>query len=92
MKCENAFFKIGMSDKRGVTPLAWDILDCVKEFNGSVYIEKDGYQVAADSMVGILSLALANGDVIKVTCFGEDEFAIKLCLEKIGKVVCDQLT
>lgn len=80
-------FKVNVPDDRGNVPVARDILDCVREFQGSVYIEKDGRSVSAGSMVGILSLVLQNGDIIKVTCSGKDEFAMNLCLEKLGAVI-----
>lgn len=81
-------FKVNIPNDRGSVPVARDILDCVREFQGSVYIEKDGRSVSAGSMVGILSLVLQNGDIIKVTCSGKDEFSMNLCLAKIGEVVC----
>lgn len=81
-------FKVNVPDGRGNVPIARDILDCVREFQGSVYIEKDGRSVSAGSMVGILSLALQRGDIIKVTCSGKNEFSMNLCLAKIGGVVC----
>lgn len=81
-------YSVRLSDNRGGVPVARDILDCVREFQGSAYIEKDGRTVSAGSMVGILSLSISNGDTIKVSCFGGDDFAAKLCLEKIGNVVC----
>lgn len=79
-------FKVNIAN-RGEIPVARDILDCVRKFQGSVYIEKDGRTVSAGTMIGILSLGLQNGDNIKVTCSGVDEFAANLCLEKIGHVV-----
>lgn len=80
-------FKVNIPDDRGNVPMARDILDCVREYQGSVYIEKDGRSVSAGSMVGILSLALQSGDNIKVTCSRMDEFAMNLCLEKIGNTL-----
>lgn len=81
-------FSVKISDDRGSVPVARDILACVRDFQGSVYIEKDGRTVSAGAMVGILSLSISNGDTIKVSCFGKDDFAAKLCLEKIGNIVC----
>lgn len=81
-------FNVSFPDDRGGVPVARDILACVREFQGSVYIKKDGRTVSAASMVGILSLSISNGDTIKVSCFGGDDFAAKLCLEKIGDIVC----
>lgn len=80
-------FNINMQGKRGSVPFAQDILNCVREFKGSVLIEKYGRTVSANSLIGILSLGLQNRDEIKVTCYSSDEFNAKLCLEKIGSVV-----
>lgn len=79
-------FNVKIGDK-GSVPVARDILSCVSENNLSVYIEKDGRKVSANSMIGILSLGIANGDVLNVSCFGGDELAVKLCFEKIGRVL-----
>ncbi len=83
---ERIYNVVGVSEK-GFVPVARDILACVNDFQGSVYIEKDNRTVSARSMVGVLSLGLQNGDTVKVTCSGEDEFSVKLCLEKIGTVI-----
>ncbi len=80
-------YNVRLVADRGYVTVARDILDCVKDFQGSVYIEKDNRTVSARSMVGILSLGLQDGDVIKVTCSGEDELSVKLCLEKISAVI-----
>ncbi len=82
------YFRVGNLENRGDIPVARDILACVREFQGSVYIEKEGRQITANSMVGILSLSIANGDIVKVSCFGGDEAATKLCFEKIENVIC----
>lgn len=78
--------KIG---NKGQVPIARDIVVCANDFGGAVYIEKNGRRVSAYSLIGVLSLCIADGDVITVTCHGSDEFAAKLCLEKICKVVCE---
>ncbi len=80
-------YNVRLVADRGYVAVARDILDRVKDFQGSVYIEKDNRTVSARSMVGILSLGLQDGDVIKVTCSGEDELSVKLCLEKISAVI-----
>lgn len=81
-------FDVGIPDSKGNVSVARDILDCAKEYQGSVYIEKDGRTVSARSLLGILSLGLQNSDTVKVRCSGADEFFAKLCLEKIGSVIC----
>lgn len=77
-------FSVSVPDKRGRMAFAQDILKCVSEYHGSVYIEKNGRTVSANSLIGIVSLGLENEDVIKVTCSGNDEFAEKLFLEKLA--------
>ena len=80
-------YKVKIPDHRGNIPVARDILACAKDYQGFVRIEKDGRTVTGKSMIGILSLSLQNGDSIKVTCSGNDEFSAKLCLEKISMVI-----
>ncbi len=36
------YFRVGNLENRGDIPVARDILACVREFQGSVYIEKEG--------------------------------------------------
>lgn len=83
-----SIFTVNIKNNRGSVPVAWDITACVREFSGSVYMEKMGRRISANSMIGILSLAVTNGDNINVICYGDDEFSAKLCLEKIGNVLC----
>lgn len=80
-------FTVGLASDRGFVPVARDIIACVEGFQGAAYIEKGGRAVPARSMVGILSLGLQNGDVIKITCSDEDEFSAKLCLDKIENAI-----
>lgn len=77
-------FTVTIPVKRGRTSFAQDILKCVSEYRNSVYIEKNGRTVSANSLIGIVSLGLENGDNIKVSCMGNDEFSTKLFLEKLG--------
>lgn len=44
-------------------------LDC------EVYLEKDGKKVNAKSILGLLTLAISQGNVIDIICEGEDEEA-----------------
>lgn len=79
---EKDFF-VSVPDRRGRTAFAQDILKCVSDYRGSVYIEKNGRTVSANSLIGIVSLGLKNDDIIKVYCSGNDEFSAKLFLEKL---------
>lgn len=80
-------FSVNMQGKRGSVPFAQNILNCVRESKSNVLIEKHGRTITANSLVAILSLGLQDKDEIKVTCYGCDEFNVKLCLEKIGNVI-----
>lgn len=80
-------FTVKIGDK-GQVPIARDIVVCANDFGGAVYIEKDGRRISAYSLIGVLSLCVADEDIITVSCQGGDEFAAKLCLEKIGEIVC----
>lgn len=81
-------FNVKIGDK-GQVPIARDIVACANDFGGSVYIEKDGRKISAYSLIGVLSLCIADGDVITVTCRGSDEFAAKLCLERLVRLFAD---
>ena len=87
MKNIEKVFNVKIAAERGFVPVAREIVACICDFQGAVYIEKDNRAVSARSMIGILSLGLQSGDTVKVTCSGEDEFAMKLCLEKFGAVI-----
>ena len=80
-------YNVKIGDRRQVA-VARDIVTYASEVGGSVYVEKDGRKVSALSLIGILSLCIADGDVVTVTCCGINEFAENLCLEKIGKIIC----
>lgn len=74
------------SERKSVL-FAMDIANCAKDFQGEVYIEKDGRRVLGRSLIGVLSLALKCGDNIKIECVGGMDFPARLCLERIGKVL-----
>lgn len=48
----------------------------VAPLNANVTIEAKGKTANAKSLIGILSLGIANGDVVKVSVDGENEEAI----------------
>lgn len=80
-------FTVNISKNRGSVAVAQDILNCTREFQGYVYIKKNGKTILANSLIGILSLGLEDGDIIKVVCSGNGEFESKLCLNKIGDII-----
>ena len=44
------------------------------EFSSSIWIEQDNRRVNAKSLLGVLSLGIAQGDEITIIADGEDEF------------------
>lgn len=44
----------------------------LNKYSSDVYIEKDGYQVNAKSIIGVLTLAAVKGTELLVTAEGED--------------------
>ena len=44
-----------------------------QQFNGTVTIDKNGNEVDGKSMIGILKLAIKQGEIFQLTIDGEDE-------------------
>ncbi|MCL6597238.1 HPr family phosphocarrier protein [Alicyclobacillus macrosporangiidus] len=55
-------------------------------FSSEIYVEKDGKSVNAKSIMGIMSLAIANGQEIVIKAEGSDaEQAVEKLCEMISK-------
>jgi len=52
---------------------AAQLVQIAKQFNSNIMIEKDGEQVNAKSIMGVLMLACAKGQKIKIIANGDDE-------------------
>ncbi|MGQ9707092.1 MAG: HPr family phosphocarrier protein [bacterium] len=52
---------------------AAQLVQVAKQFNSEIMIEKDGERVNAKSIMGVLMLACAKGQKIKLIAEGEDE-------------------
>jgi len=52
---------------------AAQLVQIAKQFNSNIIIEKDGEQVNAKSIMGVLMLACAKGQKIKIIANGDDE-------------------
>jgi phosphocarrier protein len=52
---------------------AAQLVQIAKQYNSDVMIEKDGERVNAKSIMGVLMLACAKGQKIKIIANGEDE-------------------
>jgi phosphocarrier protein len=59
------------------------VVQAVKDFNCSVYIEKDTDQINAKSIMGLLTLGASYGAKLKLITDGEDEEAAMEALLKL---------
>ncbi|MDR1108230.1 MAG: HPr family phosphocarrier protein [Spirochaetaceae bacterium] len=51
------------------------LVQTAKDFEASIYLEKDGDQINGKSIMGIITLGAAYGSAIKIIAEGEDEQA-----------------
>lgn len=54
------------------TPVAM-LVQIASQFDSSIYLEAEGKKVNAKSIMGMMSLALDNGEKVTLICNGEDE-------------------
>ncbi len=59
------------------------IVQTANRFRSDVQFEKDGLQINAKSIMGVLTLAAGKGSVVVVSCEGEDAAA---AIEALAKV------
>lgn len=67
--------------------LAQELQSCIGDYKGSVFIEKDGRRVSVNSLIGILSLGITDGDALDFIVSEDDDNA-GLVLEKLRNVIC----
>ncbi len=65
---------------------AAQLVQTANQFVSDITVEKDGVEVNAKSIMGLLMLAAPKGSKIKVTIIGEDA---KEAMEKVGKLIYD---
>lgn len=63
------------------TPVAM-LVQIASQFESSIYLEAEGKKVNAKSIMGMMSLALDNGEEITLICNGEDEVEAEKRLEE----------
>lgn len=64
--------------------LATEFSQKANSFKSGVWLEKDNRRVNAKSLLGVLSLAISDGDTITILSDGDDE-------ENAVNVLCDML-
>ncbi|MBN1970322.1 MAG: HPr family phosphocarrier protein [Candidatus Delongbacteria bacterium] len=57
------------------------------KYKSDVFIEKDGYEINAKSIMGVMMLAAENGSFLTVKCSGNDE---EECLKELVKLIEDK--
>lgn len=68
-----------------------ELVQLVKSLNCNVEVEKAGKKVEADRLMGLMALAVTQGDEIKVTVEGKDVQEEKEAVEKLKKFFCEKL-
>ncbi len=62
---------------------AAQLVQTANRYRSEIHVEKDGMQVNGKSIMGVLTLAAAQGATILVTCEGEDAEAAMGALAKM---------
>lgn len=72
---------VAMDDKGDARPIA-KLVQVASQYDSSVYIDCDSKHVNAKSIMGMMTLALKNGDDVNVVTDGSDEDAAAEGIEK----------
>ena len=48
------------------------IVRTASKFKSDVFIQKDGYEINGKSIIGVMTLAAEEGEMLHLTCEGED--------------------
>jgi phosphocarrier protein len=80
--------KITITNRAGIhaRPAAL-IVQATKDFNSSLFFEKDGDRINAKSIMGILTLGAFYGTELKIIAEGEDEKDEALAVETIVRLL-----
>lgn len=72
---------IRMQGEFEARPIA-NLVQVANQYSSQIYLEVDGKRVNAKSIMGMMSLALMNGDTVVLDVQGEDEEEAVVGLEK----------
>lgn len=67
--------------------LARDMLDCIRPFAGTVFIEKENRKIRANTLLNILSLGIEYGDELKFSCISDNNQAIDELFSKMKVLI-----
>ncbi len=63
---------VKMTNSMETTPIA-HLVQTANQFTSQIYFEMDNKKVNAKSIMGMMSLVLASGDVVTIDAQGDDE-------------------
>lgn len=72
---------IQMRENLEARPIA-NLVQVANKYNSRIYVELNGKSVNAKSIMGMMSLALMNGETVVLNVEGEDEAEAVAALEK----------
>lgn len=75
-------FSVTNNDIRS-SRLSRDMLNCIRLFKGTVFIEKENRKIQANSLLNILSLGIEYGDELKISCLSDNCQATDELLDEI---------
>ena len=63
---------------------AAQLVKITSKYNANVFIDKDGFEINAKSIMGVMMLAAEQGSYLTIKCDGPDE---KPCLDEIVELI-----
>ncbi|MCR4908526.1 MAG: HPr family phosphocarrier protein [Lachnospiraceae bacterium] len=72
---------VALDDSKGARPIAM-LVQVASQYDASIYIDCDSRHVNAKSIMGMMTLALKNGDDVNVVTDGTDEDAAAESIEE----------
>lgn len=69
--------------------LSREMLNCVRSFEGTIFIKKNGRKVQITSLISILGLGIELGDELQFTCYCNSEIMANRFFSDIGELLID---
>lgn len=63
--------------------LAREMLDCIRPFKGTVFIEKDNRKIQINGLIGILSLGIEYGDELEFSFISDNQETVDKLFNEI---------
>lgn len=76
--------KVRVTNRAGLhTRPAAMLVKVASQFNSEVYLERDGFQINAKSIIGVMTLAAEQGCELGMTVEGDDEVQAAAAIEEL---------